>query len=569
MKKILLFLICLPQLLLAQVDFNYASPLKGAHYEALAVNYEGSMVAVGGDNHTCPWRLVDFFDNKGQLKWQNTSRVNRINPASDVLFNQSGYVVVTGINHPGAHLVPDANDSIYILALDTLGNTLFHRNFLMETGFHNKAFIIELADSSYILAATNQLFWIAADGSLLKEQNVEVDRIIGLSQSMPNNFMVLSADKAILFDKSGVELAAFEAGSKDFLDLQQVQDTTFILSEEKILAIFNTQVATTYPLPFILDEAQISTGINNQGIRIFYSQTLNTTSILAYQANQWDTIITQPQLGTKVTDFIVYNNQYHFVGHDQWGTSDNRLSGAYLSRTNPETIRPAIIEEDLSLESVIITPIGVVDTFDRHYDWINQDSLIAFGIAGEFRATFRVTNMGTNPINNFVAFSEALIRYNCAENRSFEHVEDVEIAVGETYEFSVSFRVSASFSAKEVFGGINICFSIAAPNSQIDQRNFNNHFCTTLLTNTRDIYSLHSQIKVFPNPAQSILQIELLSADPIQQIELFDLQGKAHTINTSIQGQSAQINRGNLAAGVYLLKVRTKAGLGTKKVLFN
>lgn len=55
---------------------------------------------------------------------------------------------------------------------------------------------------------------------------------------------------------------------------------------------------------------------------------------------------------------------------------------------------------------------------------------------------------------------------------------------------------------------------------------------------------------------------------PLLSMNEYYLMGKSQAINASIQGANAQINRGNLAAGIYILKVRTKAGLGTKKIIF-
>ncbi|SHE47974.1 Por secretion system C-terminal sorting domain-containing protein [Psychroflexus salarius] len=68
---------------------------------------------------------------------------------------------------------------------------------------------------------------------------------------------------------------------------------------------------------------------------------------------------------------------------------------------------------------------------------------------------------------------------------------------------------------------------------------------------------------IFPNPVTSKLRIR--SQQTIQHIEIFDLNGK-QIINVDYQENQA-INVSNLNSGLYLVKIKTKNGFVTKKLL--
>jgi hypothetical protein len=73
-----------------------------------------------------------------------------------------------------------------------------------------------------------------------------------------------------------------------------------------------------------------------------------------------------------------------------------------------------------------------------------------------------------------------------------------------------------------------------------------------------------SVVKVFPNPAREILNIEL-SGDDQYHLEIIDFLGKSHK-QAIIQGYSAQVSVFDLPAGFYFLNLRGKDSLVTFKI---
>ena len=69
-------------------------------------------------------------------------------------------------------------------------------------------------------------------------------------------------------------------------------------------------------------------------------------------------------------------------------------------------------------------------------------------------------------------------------------------------------------------------------------------------------------IRIFPNPTDDVLFIELHGGAGIENVALYDLQGRmVETLRaTSLQGGTATINVRNIPAGVYVLRVTDTDG---------
>lgn len=71
--------------------------------------------------------------------------------------------------------------------------------------------------------------------------------------------------------------------------------------------------------------------------------------------------------------------------------------------------------------------------------------------------------------------------------------------------------------------------------------------------------------KLYPNPAQDLFTIE--AVEPAQAIELRDMTGRIIRREASIRSNQYEIERGNLAPGVYILRVDFRQGSVTQQVV--
>jgi len=72
-----------------------------------------------------------------------------------------------------------------------------------------------------------------------------------------------------------------------------------------------------------------------------------------------------------------------------------------------------------------------------------------------------------------------------------------------------------------------------------------------------------SQVSIYPNPANSVINLKVPASVTVNNVILYDVLGK----NTGATLVNGQISVADLSRGVYLLNVNTSAGTLTKKVV--
>jgi len=75
---------------------------------------------------------------------------------------------------------------------------------------------------------------------------------------------------------------------------------------------------------------------------------------------------------------------------------------------------------------------------------------------------------------------------------------------------------------------------------------------------------LKKKINIYPNPTKDILQIEVLDSLKIEEIALFDIEGKKVK---AFNKKDRTLNVSGVISGIYILKLSTKGGVLTRKVV--
>lgn len=75
-----------------------------------------------------------------------------------------------------------------------------------------------------------------------------------------------------------------------------------------------------------------------------------------------------------------------------------------------------------------------------------------------------------------------------------------------------------------------------------------------------------SNFKVYPNPAQNVLNIDAKANMSLTNVELTDLNGRVVKA-MDVSGVSTQLNISDVNAGMYFLKVTSNEGVGTSKII--
>lgn len=92
-----------------------------------------------------------------------------------------------------------------------------------------------------------------------------------------------------------------------------------------------------------------------------------------------------------------------------------------------------------------------------------------------------------------------------------------------------------------------------------------------LVTATEDINGQHAKISIFPNPARESIQLNLQAdGEELDQLWLFDAQGKNIRTFSQLSGQQFELQRLSLRTGIYFYKVRTSQGkMASGKLIYN
>lgn len=92
------------------------------------------------------------------------------------------------------------------------------------------------------------------------------------------------------------------------------------------------------------------------------------------------------------------------------------------------------------------------------------------------------------------------------------------------------------------------------------------------ITDINTIKSKLEKVILSPNPASSVLKIEMLLKESTYKISLFDLNGRLvkEIANEKLEGrQNIDVNVEDLSSGAYLLLISTDEGYYSKKVVIN
>jgi len=86
-------------------------------------------------------------------------------------------------------------------------------------------------------------------------------------------------------------------------------------------------------------------------------------------------------------------------------------------------------------------------------------------------------------------------------------------------------------------------------------------------SSTEELFDANS-IKVYPNPSSGLLTIDA-SEKTLESIQVFDLDGRLVKSLSQIHGTEKEINLGDLAKGIYLIKIQLNDMIVVRKIILN
>lgn len=322
-------------------------------------------------------------------------------------------------------------------------------------------------------------------------------------------------------------------------------------------------------------------------------------------------ILTYKNVGTTSLNAVVEMNAdanlNYLMASPPPSSINGQLSSWNLGVINPGTVGNIFIYFDIPstmqigdplLSSSSITPtVGdqtpvdnfssstslVVGPYDPNYKWVSNDTLL--NITGpswlEYEVHFQ--NLGNAP-----AFDVLII-----DTLPSQFLEMASMEIITSSHFPVNLSISDGKVAKFFFPGIMLPDSLSNPLGSMGMVKFRIKQNGSLpigqsINNFADIYfdynpairtdtatTLHTsfseitegsdfQMKIYPNPSKSIMNIELLTEGTVFVAQLSDMFGRV-VLTQMLNAKSGTIYLENLSSGIYLLQVQTS--IGYKKML--
>lgn len=321
------------------------------------------------------------------------------------------------------------------------------------------------------------------------------------------------------------------------------------------------------------------------GYRIAYknkgNQTLSGSVSFTYNSSVEEYISADPIEDSNTPGTLVWNytNLLPF---------EDRVIYVYLNLNSP-TDTPPVNLNDVLLYTAAITPTSgdespadnafnfsqvVVGSFDPNDITCLEGGVVNPGMIGKYlHYNINFENTGTAPAT-FIVVKDIIdtAKYDISSLELINASHNVEVRVtGNKAEFI--------FDNINLDGGEkgNVAFKIktlssVAVNSSVTQNadiffDYNFPIQTNDATTVFDIlgtdnFELDNSVKVYPNPAVSVVTIQ--SESLLKSVELFDVQGRLLQAGTT-----ATVDVSGRASGIYFLKVTTERGTKVEKIVKN
>lgn len=164
---------------------------------------------------------------------------------------------------------------------------------------------------------------------------------------------------------------------------------------------------------------------------------------------------------------------------------------------------------------------------------IAQGTVLEYDTTYTFKGNYRLPNNSSDQIDNNT-------------EHSVENFDNLHVIM-----------MVQSMTSKEVYqGGIG--------ERSYDEANLTRAWGTEPLA-VNEI-AVKEALKIYPNPASTSITVSSAS-NTISKIEIIDIQGRVVLSETALSAPKVQVNISDLAAGSYILKAHTAAGIETEKLV--
>ncbi len=93
--------------------------------------------------------------------------------------------------------------------------------------------------------------------------------------------------------------------------------------------------------------------------------------------------------------------------------------------------------------------------------------------------------------------------------------------------------------------------------------------CLGLISSLDELTETEVGLQMSPNPSADFINIQTKADFPVEDVAIYDMNGKYLSGAFGLRQNSFQINRNGLNSGIYVVKFRFREGVVTRKIVFN
>lgn len=560
--SIRLILICLlPLTAYTQSDFNFIPHDQWANYTAIAIGENA--IATVGFGEECDRPYISYFDRtSGEELWHRFGPVgSEYGSYTDVAFADDGSVWAAGWTFESPDVIGD--EKAILTHFSPQGETLIH-----TASSANNAHIelpgVEVLSDGHILWSAESYLDIRTPNGWASESSLNLN-------IPPLITAVLSSTRFAYTDGNTVQIRDKGSQLPLYIYNSDTAITSIIAQEEDVywtdgLSLYHYHLPTETLSDYYIDTSnELRLAWQNEEILIYefltnnaQTWTFNTTSGVITEALSWQMPAQQ------LLQLEWREDGYYQLGTDVYETTveDNPFIRPYYH---------GFIQRSQNLLPLPAPDIGIVG-INAHIDSTNISVHDTYWFRGQifWSVQVEVQNFSDTPVLDSIAIvSTSNEGSYCVESRYYD-VFPVSIPAQSSAVIDFQF-IDLKFVDQDEQGNFivneDLCFYTIAPDHRIDMNTVNNMFCENFnIVESTNITEQTNEIRVFPNPAQDRIMIELSGAY-FESIQVYDMQGRKLQTEQIKQADFYELNLPNYSAGTYWIALKTDQGLYQQRVI--
>lgn len=502
----------------------------------------------------CRSPVLSFFNPEGELLWKTAPYACGYCKTDDVAFAANGDILVGG-DWKRADDYGTEEDGLAVARFDILGNRLAYQK-MAYYPISPPVRLLELPGGAILATSGHYLFGFSAqlDSLFTRAYSLEHgEYYLDLLLAQDTTLVLLTNRRLFLANWQGeIQQELLAPSSNPLLDMAVASENLLYLTADT-LYFYNLDTGSSSSVPLPSGDWQ-GLAIGTEAEVFLWGEAIH---FLDTQTG-WEELL-QLSVDQKTIKKLVYKDGIFYRGGEDvlepLAVYYNNLQLGYVEKLNSFTM-PG--NNDIGVSNVQMLELLSQNPY--------EESPGMYLISYQVRIGIEVTNYGNSEVSSFIVASKRQGGFNCAEVRFFQRVDNAALLPGETVlvediltEWRWADTPNPSFSLER-------CFFTGGPNHQFDRDFSNNGLCGNVLVQA-DEPEEALPLRLFPNPAGSMLYVELGAGREIEAFEWLNAAGQRVGQGRITPASRLELRRPG-PPGLYWLRIVSREGVVSRPVVW-